>query len=530
MAILPKVKLKALVNFPANVYGGIGIAVDRASGNFTIDLDYSEFAFQGSLPTGSNVLVWDPVSNVYTLVPPSSTGGISDAPSDSQTYGRNNAAWVQVASPLPATATPAANGVGAVGVSLNYAREDHVHPAGSTGSGDVTGPAGAVADNIATYNGVTGKIIKDSGLSAAAVSSAVRYDTPQTLTAAQQTIARQNIYAAPFDTAAYSGLQVNGNCDVSQPNGTTVVTNPSGGSSHTIDVWKLSSQNAAAVITSAQIPAASFPSPLPGYSNGVSLKATTAMTALVNGDNAALYNYIEGYRIARLAWGTANAQPITIAMRLFSTVAGVALLRVYNSAVSRGFHVDMPVAAGWNFLVATIPGDTTGVWATDNNRGIIVSVAAAGKEASPVTAGSWGTSILTQSTTSTNLLASNNNQIIITGLVVLPGIEAPSAARSALIMRPFDQELVTCKRYWQSNTANCDATAAAAGVPTPSLITYSTEMRANPTITFGTPSLAGNNTAVSSLSGSAKSITVYVNSAAAGRFYWVGPTISDARL
>lgn len=34
-----------------------------------------------------------------------------------------------------------------------------------SGSGDVTGPASAVADNIATFNGVTGKIIQDGGKS-----------------------------------------------------------------------------------------------------------------------------------------------------------------------------------------------------------------------------------------------------------------------------------------------------------------------------------------------------------------------------
>jgi len=34
---------------------------------------------------------------------------------------------------------------------------------GGGGSGDVTGPSGATADNIATYNGPTGKIIKDGG-------------------------------------------------------------------------------------------------------------------------------------------------------------------------------------------------------------------------------------------------------------------------------------------------------------------------------------------------------------------------------
>jgi hypothetical protein len=36
--------------------------------------------------------------------------------------------------------------------------------ASATGSGDVVGPAGAVADHVATFNGATGKIIKDSGL------------------------------------------------------------------------------------------------------------------------------------------------------------------------------------------------------------------------------------------------------------------------------------------------------------------------------------------------------------------------------
>lgn len=35
----------------------------------------------------------------------------------------------------------------------------------SIGSGDVTGPASSVDNNIATYNGLTGKVIKDSGVS-----------------------------------------------------------------------------------------------------------------------------------------------------------------------------------------------------------------------------------------------------------------------------------------------------------------------------------------------------------------------------
>ena len=44
----------------------------------------------------------------------------------------------------------------------------------------------------------------------ALANTVVRYDTAQSLTAAQQQQARQNIYAAPFDAMAYSGLQING--------------------------------------------------------------------------------------------------------------------------------------------------------------------------------------------------------------------------------------------------------------------------------------------------------------------------------
>jgi hypothetical protein len=41
-----------------------------------------------------------------------------------------------------------------------------------------------------------------------------------------------------------------------------------------------------------------------------------------------------------------------------------------------------------------------------------------------------------------------NETFQITGIMLLPGIEAPPASRSALIMRPIDQELLICKRYF----------------------------------------------------------------------------------
>jgi hypothetical protein len=72
-------------------------------------------------------------------------------------------------------------------------------PAGASGAGtgNVIGPAGAVADRVAVFNGTTGTIIKDGGQTIAEIvggaTGAVRYDTAQSLTAAQQKQARANI-------------------------------------------------------------------------------------------------------------------------------------------------------------------------------------------------------------------------------------------------------------------------------------------------------------------------------------------------
>jgi hypothetical protein len=61
-----------------------------------------------------------------------------------------------------------------------------------------------------------------------------------------------------------------------------------------------------------------------------------------------------------------------------------------------------------------------------------------------------------------NGVAATSDVFRITGVIILPGSDAPSAARSPFIMRSFDQELELCKRYYFS-TYNY---GVAAGTPT----------------------------------------------------------------
>jgi hypothetical protein len=162
----------------------------------------------------------------------------------------------------PGTATPIIDGVGAVGVSTNFAREDHVHPS------DVN-------------------------------ARAVRFDAVQALTAAQQLQARQNIYAAPLDALTYNGMQINGSMDVSQELGGTAFTLINSSGKSAIDGWSAGyTQAAGTAVFQIQQSA----SGLPALPNCLTLKATTLCAFAGANDIADIYQSIESYRLARLAF------------------------------------------------------------------------------------------------------------------------------------------------------------------------------------------------------------------------------------
>lgn len=98
MALLPKVKLKTVVSFPAAVYGGAGIAVRKENGKFYFDLNFAAFPVvtipSGDLPN-TNVLTYNVASKAYLLAP-YGAGGIADAPNDGTLYGRKSLAWSAV--------------------------------------------------------------------------------------------------------------------------------------------------------------------------------------------------------------------------------------------------------------------------------------------------------------------------------------------------------------------------------------------------------------------------------------------------
>jgi hypothetical protein len=121
----------------------------------------------------------------------SGANGLPEAPIDGKQYARKDANWAEViggsgsgivetvvagtgisvdstdpANPIVTNSAPdqvvSLTGAGTTTVTGTYPSFT-ITSTGGTGGGDVTGPTGAVEDNFASYDGITGKIIKDSG-------------------------------------------------------------------------------------------------------------------------------------------------------------------------------------------------------------------------------------------------------------------------------------------------------------------------------------------------------------------------------
>jgi hypothetical protein len=290
---------------------------------------------------------------------------------------------------------------------------------------------------------------------AAWINTLIRYDIAQTLSAAQQQTVRQTVYAAPFDAMAYCGLQVNGGGEVSQEKGTTAFNFTS--TTYIQDMWIGSCQ------TTGSLQAGGFPAytgNLPsGYVSSVLFQAATGQPVLGANDLGALVAVIESLRIARLQWGSANAQSVTIAFWVNCNITGNIALAVRNAAQNMSYVLDVPVTAGqWVYRSYTIPGPTTGTWQNISSGlvGMYIYFCGGSGTNFQQAPGAWNTATHGVATPSTsNVWATTGNTLTITGLGVYPGNEAPSAARAPFVQRTYPENIRDCLRYyWRWNGGN----------------------------------------------------------------------------
>jgi hypothetical protein len=293
--------------------------------------------------------------------------------------------------------------------------------------------------------------------------AALRIDGVQSLTPAQKAQARSNISAAPFDAMAHSGLQLNGSFEIDQVNSGAIYSIAAGAQDvRIVDGWSTKKVGTNAYSVKQDVGTA------PGFPSMLRLTVTTAQSPM-NTDYISIAAAIEGRRTARLQWGTANAQAVTVGFWVRTTVAGPVLLRIYNSdysAVTANVTVTVTHPNVWQYVTATFPGMATGVWGVSSGVGLRLVVYPA--HASGI-----------------NIAIAATNTFDMTGVILLPGTEAPPAERSAFVMRPYEQEMLTCKRYYEYGTSQWVGYTGAAAAQFGGHINY-VEKRAIPVLTKGT--------------------------------------------
>jgi len=190
--------------------------------------------------------------------------------------------------------------------------------------------------------------------------------------------------------------------------------------------------------------------PPAGFTNYLGITSLAA-TSLSSTDSYIVQQEIEGFNTADLAWGTANAQTVTLSFWVRSSLTGTFGGALRNSDNTRSYPYSYTITAAntWEQKSVTIAGDTTGTWLTNNGRGIRLAFSLGAGSTISGTAGSWAAGNFISATGATSVVGTNGATFYITGVQLEKGSNATS-----FDYRPYGTELALCQRYFSSVNPN----------------------------------------------------------------------------
>jgi hypothetical protein len=323
---------------------------------------------------------------------------------------------------------------------------------------------------------ITSGIIQDGAVAAADIVSVANTAITGLITASQ--IAAVNGSVITANTIANSAIQtgavenymnatglsfgmrnriINGAMVIAQRGTSAVNTNVS----YPVDRFRLVVSNSSKVSLqqSSTVPTGA------GFVNSI-IATSLAATTVGAGDTYEVDQQIEGYNIADLMWGTANAKTVTLSFWVRSSLTGTfgGALESQSNARAYPFSYTISSANTWEQKKITIAGDTTGTWVTDNSRGVVIRWSLGTGSTYLNTANAWVAGDYQSVTGETKLVATNGATWYITGTQFEVGSTATS-----FDYRPYGTELALCQRYFETsadfgNNAQYDGQQIVVGV------------------------------------------------------------------
>ena len=184
-----------------------------------------------------------------------------------------------------------------------------------------------------------------------------------------------------------------------------------------------------------------------GFSKYLGATSSSAYS-IVAGDRFGIYQNIESFNGADLAWGTANAKSITISFQVYSSLTGTfsGNLRTGSGTdYSYVFTYSIPVANTWTTISVTIAGPTVGTWASDNSTFVSVNFSLGVGSTYSTTAGSWTAGNYWGNSSAVSVVGTNGATFYITGVQLEKGSTATS-----FDYRSYGAELALCQRYYSA--------------------------------------------------------------------------------
>lgn len=269
---------------------------------------------------------------------------------------------------------------------------------------------------------------------------------------------------------------INGAMEIDQRNAGASVT-PSNGN-YTLDRWgtwvsqasKLTIQRNAGAVT-----------PPAGFINYLGVTSSSAYS-VISSDYFGVWQGIEGFNVADLAWGTASAKTITVSFWVRSSLTGTFGGMIQNAAGNRGYTYSYSIsnANTWEYKTVTIAGDTTGTWTTDNTRGLQLYFNLAAGSSNTGAAGSWGSTFYQAPTGAVSIVGTNGATFYLTGVQLEVGTVATPFER-----RLYPQEFAMCQRYYEVVDARwCTGVTYTANGDTRNNMPFKVNKRAIPTCTI----------------------------------------------